>query len=113
MKLELRKGTLTLNNKKLKINKKNFFFSDDVRSVKNPIQMTAFLKHFVILYYAGPNFLTLKVAGYLNKMSVLKSNRFSRNLINLCGEFEGSPESYLYIDFASAKGKDEAKVQPI
>ena len=77
MKLEIRKGTLTLNNKKLKINKKNiFFFSDDVRSVKNAMQMAAFLKHVVILYYAGPNFLTLKVAGYLNKTSVLKSNQF-------------------------------------
>ena len=48
-----------------KINIKYFF--RDIWSVNNPIQTAAFLKHNVILYYTGPNFLTLKVATYLKR----------------------------------------------
>ena len=64
-----------------KINIKYFF--RDIWSVNNPIQTAAFLKHNVILYYTGPNFLTLKVATYLKRKLYVFLQRFYRYIRNV------------------------------
>ena len=70
VKLELWKGTLIWNKKSHDQNQQKIFFEQifrDIWSVNNSIEMAAFFKHAVILYYTRPNFLTLKVATYLKR----------------------------------------------
>ena len=63
-----------------KINIKYFF--RDIWSVNNPIQTAAFFE-ILILYYTGPNFLTLKVATYLKRKLYVFLQRFYRYIRNV------------------------------
>ena len=44
-----------------------YIFTENICSARNPMQVVVFCKHVLILYNNDSNFLTLKVAQYLNQ----------------------------------------------
>ena len=75
-----------------KINIKYFF--RDIWSVNNPIQTAAFFE-ILILYYTGPNFLTLKVATYLKR----KLYFFLQHFLQVCQKCIQNPVGHLRWSF--------------